>query len=86
MIDKVCVCVCEQQELYFERQDSGDKGSAIDLSDGSSLRHVDGLQLFDGVHGGNHLTSTFRVVTPDTDTHTRTQLHKQLHTAGTQFC
>lgn len=76
MIDKVFVC--EQQEIYFERKDSGDKGSAIDLSDVSSLCHVDGLQLFDGVHGGNHLTSTFRVVTPDTHTQNYTNNYTQL--------
>lgn len=59
--------------FYFERQDSSDKGPAVDFGDGSSVRHQDGLQLFDRVHRHHHFTATFRVVTPGNK-------HKHRHT------
>ena len=68
----MCVCV-----FHLEGQDTGDEGSAVDLGDVSSLHHGDGLQLLDRIHRNQNLTSTFRVVPPDTNTH--------LHTAGAQF-
>lgn len=64
----VWVCVHTEQVFYFEGQDSGDKGPAIDLGDVSSLRHDDRLQLFNWVHGCHHLTPPFRVVAPKTQT------------------
>lgn len=77
----VCVSVCES-ELYFERQHSSNERSAVDLCDVSSLHHDDRLQLFYRIHRHHHLTSTFRVETPETKTHTHwdTQTHTRSHT------
>lgn len=52
--------------LYFVGQDSSDERSAVDLSDVSSLRHDDRLQLFDWIHRHHHLPSSFRVEAPET--------------------
>ena len=59
--------------MYLGREDSSYEGSAVDLSDVSSCRHVDGVELFNGVHLHHQLSTTFGVVPPDhTHTHTHT--------------
>ena len=59
--------------MYLGREDSSYEGSAVDLSDVSSCRHVDGVELFNGVHLHHQLSTTFGVVPPD-HTHTHDQL------------